>query len=137
MSIHYRRTVLEDIQLIKPNKYFTITKDFVLQGFSMLPTLKAWTILNDEKIAAIILANEFYKDYYSIGLIVCEDVKFSYLKFLKKIIREIVDFEGAKYVYSEGETHPIKDKFHELMGFEIEKDLQGKFKKWKLRGTEV
>jgi hypothetical protein len=136
--LHYRMTVMDDIEQIEPNEYFdTASKDFIIQGFTILPTLKAWTVLNGAKIVAIILANEFYKDFYSIGIIVCNGIKFSELKFIKKTIKELVDINGAKYVYSEGETHPVKDRFHEFMGFELEKDLLGKFKKWKLKGTEV
>ena len=81
--LHYRMTVIDDIERIEPNEYFnTASKDFIIQGFTILPTLKAWTVLNGTKIVAIILANEFYKDFYSIGIIVCNGIKFSELKFI-------------------------------------------------------
>lgn len=134
--MHYRATVPEDVYKIEANEYFDIPSDLVIQGLNS-PIMKAWTFINGVRVAAIILASEFYKDFYSIGIIVCKDIRFSELKYIKKSIKEIIDFYGAKYVYSEGETHPVKDRFHEFMGFELEKDLLGKFKKWKYKGLEV
>lgn len=129
--LHYRVTIPEDVQLIDANEYLNISKELVIQGLS-IPTLKAWSFINNKKVIAIILANEFCKDFYSIGIIVCKDIKPSELKYIKRSVKEIVKFYGAKYVYSEGETHPVKDKFHQFMGFEIEKDL-GIFKKWQYK----
>lgn len=129
---HYRVATADDVINIKENQYLNTTKDIVIQSL-VHPQIKSWSVFNNFKVLAVILAQEFCTDFYKIGIIICEDIKVSELKYLKQVVREVIELYGAQYVYSEGETHTVKDKFHKLMGFEIERDL-GIFKKWKYKG---
>ena len=132
--MYYRATVTEDFDNIIPNEHFIgITIEHAKQIMDM-PTIQKWSVFSD-RLFAIIIANEFCKDMYAIGLIVCKGVQISELKYLRQVTRELVEFRQAKYVYSEGETNKVRDRFHEFMGFEIELDLDT-FKKWKLKGLE-
>ena len=130
--LHHRVTTADDVINIQPNQYFNTTKDIVIQSLAY-SQIKSWSILNNFKVVAIILAQEFCKDFYKIGIIICKDIKISELKYIKQVVKEVIELYNAQYVYSENETHIVKDKFHELMGFELERDL-GIFKKWKYKG---
>lgn len=133
--MYYRLTTPDDVLLIQANQYVNAPADLIIKSLS-LPQMQSWTILNNLKRVAVILASTMYKDFYNVGIIVCKDITMSELKYVKRAVKEIIYFNNAGYVCSEGETHPVKDRFHRFMGFEIETDL-GVFKKWKYKGLEV
>lgn len=126
-----RKTRVEDFENIKANKYLSQNdKQLMINAFG---TYKAETLLKGDEIVCIVAYNEFHPRFYSSGIILKNNVTFTELKMVKAFIKHVISNQNADYVYSEGSTCSIRDRFHEFLGFEIEKDLET-FKKWKFKG---
>lgn len=132
--MHYRLTVKNDILTIKPNQYIDAPKQFFIDCLNN-PNNKLFSIIDNQRIVAIIVTSCFHKDFYRIGIVVSDDIKISELKYIKQVTKELIELYGVKFLCSEGETHKVKDKFHEIMGFEIERNY-GTYKRWKFKGLE-
>jgi ATP-dependent RNA circularization protein (DNA/RNA ligase family) len=126
-----RKTRIEDIANIKANKFLKEEEKTILVdawGF-----YKAETLLNNDEIVAIATFREFHPRLYNSGIIIKDNITITELKKVKAFVKYVISSHNADYVYSEGATCPVRDRFHEFLGFEIEKDLDT-FKKWKFKG---
>ena len=126
-----RQSTSEDLINIKSNHFFDEQSKIIL--LSSWQMLEAQTLLNGDEIVAIALFREFHPDLYSSGIVIKNNVSLSELKRIKKFITQIIKDKQAKYVNSECVVCPIRDRFHEFLNFEIEKDL-GSYRKWKFKG---
>lgn len=128
-----RKTKVEDFVKINANKFFKETeKEILINAFGYY---KAETLLKNEEIIAIATYREFHPRLYHSGIIIKENVSYTELKKIKEFIKHIIFEEKADYVYSECVTCEVRDRFHEFLGFEVEKDLET-FKKWKFKGLK-
>lgn len=126
-----RKARIEDISNINANRFLTeFDKQSLIDAWGLY---KAETLLKGEEIIAVAVFREFHKGFFTAGTIIKENINFTELKNVRKFIRHIISNHNANYVYSEGVTCPVRDRFHEFLGFEIEKDLET-FKKWKFKG---
>lgn len=126
-----RKIRVEDFENIKANKYFKENeKELLINAYGYY---KAETLLKGDEIIAIATFREFHPRLYSSGFIVKENVSVSELKVIKAFVKHVISNQNADYVYSECVTCPVRDRFHEFLGFEVEKDLET-FKKWKFKG---
>lgn len=126
-----RKTRIEDISNINANRFLTENdKQILIDAWGLY---KAETLLNGDEIIAIATFREFHPRFYLSGFIVKDNATISELKTIKAFVRHVISNHNADYVYSEGATCLVRDRFHEFLGFEIEKDLET-FKKWKFKG---
>lgn len=126
-----RRTRIEDFDNIKANKFMSDSdKQILIDAWGYY---KAETLLKDDEVIAIATFREFHPRLYVSGFVVKENVSISDLKVIKAFAKHVISNQNADYVYSECVTCEIRDRFHEFLGFEVEKDLDT-FKKWKFKG---
>lgn len=126
-----RKTLPSDYVQIKANKFLDEdTKKLMIKAWG---TYKAETLLKGEEIIAIAVFNQFHPRLFTSGIVIKENVSITELKKIKQFIKHVISNHNADYVYSECVTCPVRDRFHEFLGFEVEKDLDT-FKKWKFKG---
>lgn len=128
-----RETLPSDFIMIKANQFLSEEdKKLVINCWGCY---KAETLLKDDEIIAIATFSEFHEKLYRAGIVIKKDVSIVDLKEIKKFITQVIADNKADYVYSECVTCKTRDRFHEFLGFEIEKDLAN-FKKWKFKNLK-
>lgn len=126
-----RKTRIEDISNINANKFFKdIERETLINAWGYY---KAETLFKGDEIIAIATFREFHPRLYHSGIIIKQDVTIDELKHVKAFVKHVISNQNADYVYSECVTCSVRDRFHEFLGFEVEKDLET-FKKWKFKG---
>lgn len=125
-----KNSTAQDILNIDVNQYMNLEKEYIIK---CMDSIKLETLLNGDEVVAVILFKEFHPRFFVAGTLIKKDIKISELIELKKTVKNLIIKYNCDYVYSECVTCPVRDRFHEFLGFEVERDMDT-FKKWKFKG---